>query len=122
MMQFADQRSIYLQIADHICDTILAGELSNGERIASVREMAAQIEVNPNTVQRSYSFLQEKGILDNKRGIGYFIADDAYQQVKAIKREQFIQEDVQSLFKNMELLGIEFSDLQSIYQRHQQQI
>ena len=121
-MQFADQRSIYLQIADHICDTILAGELPDGERIASVREMAAQIEVNPNTVQRSYSLLQDRGILDNRRGIGYFIADDAYQKVKAMKREQFIQEELQVLFKNMDLLGIDFTDLQTIYQRHQQQI
>lgn len=121
-MQFADQRSIYLQIADHICDSILAGELPDGERIASVREMAAQIQVNPNTVQRSFTYLQDQGILDNKRGIGFFISENAYQKVKSIKREQFVQEAIPQLFKNMELLGVDFTDLQLIYQRHQQQI
>lgn len=121
-MQFADQRSIYLQIADLICDTILAGDLLDGERVSSVREMAASIEVNPNTVQRSYSFLQDQGILDNKRGIGYFIAQDAYQKVKSIKRDQFIQEEVPQIFRTMELLGIDLDDLQTIFKRHTQQI
>lgn len=121
-MQFADQRSIYLQIADHICNTILAGELPDGERLASVRDMASQIAVNPNTVQRSFSLLQDQGILDNRRGIGYFTADDAYQKVKAMKRDQFIREELPKLFRTMELLGIDLNDLNSLYQRHLDQI
>ncbi len=121
-MQFADQRSIYLQIADLICDTILAGDLPDGERVSSVREMASSIEVNPNTVQRSFSFLQDQGILDNKRGIGYFISQDAYQKVKSMKRDQFIKEEIPQLFRTMELLGIDFDDLQTIFNRHKQQI
>ena len=121
-MQFTDQRSIYLQIADLICDTILSGDLPDGERVSSVREMAASIEVNPNTVQRSYSYLQDQGILDNKRGIGYFIAQDAYQKVKSIKRDLFIKEEIPQLFRTMELLGIELVDLQTLFNRHKQQI
>ena len=121
-MKFADQRSIYLQIADLICDTILSGDLPDGDRVSSVREMASNIEVNPNTVQRSYSLLQDQGVLDNKRGIGYFIAQDAYQKVKSMKRDQFIKDELPQIFRTMELLGIDLDDLHTLHSRHKQQI
>ncbi len=76
-MEFSNHQAIYLQIADQICESILMQHKLSGERIASVREMALQIEVNPNTVARAYSLLQEQGIIFNKRGLGFFIAETA---------------------------------------------
>ena len=64
---------VYLQIADSISEDILLRKWSELERIPSVREMAVTLEVNPNTVQRTYTFLQSKGIIFNRRGIGYFV-------------------------------------------------
>lgn len=121
-MNFSDQRSIYMQIADHICESILTGAMAPGERIASVREMAVAIEVNPNTVQRSYTWLLEKEILTNKRGIGFFIADDAYLKVKLMKRDKFIREELPGVFRTMSLVGFDFDDLKTIYTRHNEQI
>jgi Predicted transcriptional regulators len=76
-MNFNTEKPIYLQIVDVIADRILSGELKGGDRIPSVREYGADIGVNPNTMMRSYEKLTADGIIYNKRGIGYFVADDA---------------------------------------------
>ena len=75
-MEFKEKKSIYVQIADHICENIVKGIWKEGDRIASVREFAVDIEVNPNTVMRAYSYLQDEGIIYNKRGIGYFVGEN----------------------------------------------
>ncbi|MEM9675942.1 MAG: GntR family transcriptional regulator, partial [Bacteroidota bacterium] len=62
-MKFNDQQAIYLQIADYICEQILLEKWSVEERIPSVRDLAAMMEVNPNTVVRSYDFLQQRDII-----------------------------------------------------------
>ena len=76
-MNFKESKAIYLQIADRICDEILLGQLGEEERIPSVREYAAIVEVNANTVMRSFDYLQSQNIIYNKRGIGYFVATGA---------------------------------------------
>ena len=89
-----------------------------GGRMQSVREKAASIQVNPNTVMRSYTYLQDKGIIYNKRGIGYFIADDALQNIKDMKKEDFIKNKLPEFFNMMKLLGISFSELEKIYKEN----
>ena len=79
-MEFSQPKGIYQQIADQIRDRILAGEWRGGERIPSVRELATSIGVNPNTVNKSYQALLDRGIIENQRGIGYFVAFDAQQR------------------------------------------
>lgn len=76
-MDFRDTKAIYLQIADRICDEVLVGKFAEDGRIPSVREYAAVVEVNANTVMRSFDQLQSQGIIYNKRGIGYFVAAGA---------------------------------------------
>lgn len=115
-MEFRKNQTIYLQIADHICENILSGELRPGDRIASVRDMAASVQVNPNTVMRTFNHLQDQGIIFNKRGVGYFIADTALEKTRALKKEEFIREYLPSMFKTMELLDMSFEDLKAIYQ------
>ena len=77
-MNFKESKAIYLQIADRICDEILLGQFGEEERIPSVREYAAIVEVNANTVMRSFDYLQSQNIIYNKRGIGYFVAPGAF--------------------------------------------
>ena len=71
-MNFKESRAIYLQIADRICDDILLGQYEEEWRIPSVREYASIVEVNANTVMRSYEYLQSQEVIYNKRGIGFF--------------------------------------------------
>ena len=110
-MEFNDNRSIYIQIYDSICERILGGELKADERIMSVREYGAEIGVNPNTVMRSYEKLTSEGIIYNKRGIGYFVSTDARDIVLQAQRQAFIERELPAIRKRMQLLGIDFSEL-----------
>ncbi|MFK7971807.1 MAG: GntR family transcriptional regulator [Bacteroidia bacterium] len=120
-MEFKNQQAIYLQIADFMLDNILSGSWKNGDRVQSVREMAATVEVNPNTVVRSYSYLQDMGIIFNKRGIGYFVAEDALTRTQKIRRDNFLREELPSLFHAMELLGVNIEELPQLYTQYKSQ-
>ena len=114
-MEFNDNKAIYLQITDLFLDEILMKKWNGGDRIPSVRELAINTEVNPNTVMRTYNYLQEKGIIFNKRGIGYFLAEDAYKETLKLRKEEFIKEELPQIFKTIRLLDIEFKDLEELY-------
>ena len=111
-MEFAQPQAIYLQIGDYLCDNILRGRWRGGDRIPSIRELAVDVQVNPNTVTRTYAYLQDQGIIYNRRGIGYFVADRAYRQARELKRRSFVDRDLPQLFKTMDLLGLTLSDLE----------
>ncbi|MCK9286377.1 MAG: GntR family transcriptional regulator [Sphaerochaetaceae bacterium] len=114
-MQFNEHKTIYLQIADYVYDQILSGIWPDGERIPSVRDMAVQLEVNPNTVIRTYNMLLEDGTLQNKRGIGYFTADNARESVKDKLKSRFIERELPDVFRAMNTLGISPEQVGSLY-------
>ena len=109
MIEFSENKPVYLQIADQIGDRILRGELKEEDRIPSVREYGAGLGVNPNTVMRSYDRLTDEGVLFNKRGIGYFIAPDARKRVLEERRREFLEEDLPQIREKMALLGLDYS-------------
>ena len=111
-MEFNDNRSIYIQIYDSICERILGGELKADERIMSVREYGAEIGVNPNTVMRSYEKLTSEGIIYNKRGIGYFVSADARDIVLQAQRQKLIERELSAIRGPTQLLGLDSSDLE----------
>jgi DNA-binding transcriptional regulator YhcF (GntR family) len=113
-MEFHSQRAIFLQIADLLTDGILEKKWSADERIPSVRELAASIEVNPNTVMRAYTFLQDQGIIANKRGIGYFVDSEAIARIIALKRNEFVAREIPRIAKMIKLLGISSEDLMDL--------
>ncbi|HCX23803.1 MAG: GntR family transcriptional regulator [Flammeovirgaceae bacterium] len=117
-MEFKDNQAIYLQIADLFFENILSEKWVPGDRIPSVREMAVTVEVNPNTVMRTFTYLQDKGIIYNKRGIGYFVSDDGFQLTKALKKDDFVSQELPELFKAMDLLNVSIDDLQSYYTKY----
>ncbi|RKY58788.1 MAG: GntR family transcriptional regulator [Candidatus Neomarinimicrobiota bacterium] len=116
-MDFGNDQAIYLQIADLICEYILTGEWAEEERIPSVRELAVSAEVNPNTVMRSFTWLQERNIIYNRRGIGYFVAKDAKKTTRQLKKNEFINNHVPQFFKTMDLLEISFDELYKLYKQ-----
>jgi GntR family transcriptional regulator len=117
-MEFRDNKAIYLQIAEFICERILLKEWVVGDKIPSVRELAVQLEVNPNTVMRTMEFLQQKDIIFTKRGMGYFVAEEAESKVKTFKKEDFLQNDLPPFFKNIQLLGIDFEELKERFNNY----
>lgn len=116
-MEFRDKQAIYLQIAEYVCDQILLGKWALGEKIISIRELAIIIEVNPNTVQRAYDFLQQRNIITNKRGIGYFTEGDALERIISFRREQFVQNELPFLFRNLYLLKMDFKEVKQLYEQ-----
>lgn len=113
-MNFTETKSIYHQICDTISEQIIQGEYSSGDRIPSVRELAAKLEVNQNTAMRSYSELQRDGIISNKRGVGFFVAEDAKDKILEVRREEFISTTLPEFVKQIKLLSPSKKDLEPI--------
>ena len=112
-MDFKKQKPIYLQIADTMCERILCGDWQPDERISSVREMAEQLGVNPNTALRAFDYLQSSGIIYNRRGVGYFVAADAKSLTLELQRSYFLHEELPYIVQQMRVLGLTFDDLKS---------
>ncbi len=111
-----NSKAIYLQIADKICDDILAGDLRPGDRLPSVREYAAAVQVNPNTLVRTYDYLSQLGIIYQKRGIGFFLDNDAPDKVKTLRQNDVLDNQLGTLFGQLRLLGITPDELKAKYQ------
>ncbi len=117
-MEFNDPRGIYLQIADRMRERILSAEWSDGERIPSVREMAVELGVNPNTVARSYQVLVERQLIVNHRGKGYFITDNAAERILTDMKEEFMKRELLKIARKMRMLSIEPDELYSKLNAH----
>lgn len=115
MIQFDDSSPIYLQVADFMIEKILTDQWQESDRIPSIREVAALVQVNPNTVMRAYSHLQDNDILFNKRGVGYFVSEQGKQQVQQLKRSAFLSDRLPKLFREAALLGLTAEELSERY-------
>ena len=120
-MQFRESRAIYLQIADFICERILLKQWKTDERIPAVRELAVQLEVNPNTVMRTYEFLQGQNIIHNQRGIGYFVSMDAVKSATQYRKTEFIEKELPNIFRNIYLLDMDVDELKPRYEKFKKQ-
>ncbi len=117
-MQFKDKKAIYIQIADRITDNILSERWKEEERIPSVREMAVDMEVNPNTIARTYGYLQDQQIITNKRGIGYFVSSNAKNLAVESKKQDFIKNELPLFFKSLEVLEIDLKTIEPLYKEY----
>ena len=114
-MEFKESPAIYIQIAEYVCEQILLKKWKLGDKIISIRELAVQMQVNPNTVQRAYDLLQQQNIITNKRGIGYFTEDDAMERILTFRREQFVENELPFFMRNIFLLKIDFKEIKAMY-------
>jgi DNA-binding transcriptional regulator YhcF (GntR family) len=105
-MEFNQPKGIYMQIADQIRDRILEGEWAEGERIPSIRELAVNLGVNPNTVTKSYQALTDREIIENQRGLGYFVAPTARKTILREMKNEFVREELPRVFHTMRLLDM----------------
>ncbi len=104
-MNFNDSKSIYQQIATRICDEIMLGVYEEGNRIPSVRDYAV----------RSYGYLEQLGIIESKRGLGYFVTPDSREIITEARKKEFFESFVPDFFKHMDMLGIDFGDIEKLY-------
>ena len=116
-MDFREGQAIYLQIVEYVCEQILLKQWLPGNKIISIRELAVAMEVNPNTVQRAYDFLQQREIITNKRGVGYFVDELAMGKVITFRKEQFIENELAVFFRNMYLLNVSTEEIKARYEK-----
>jgi len=114
-MEFRDNEAIYMQIASFVSENIMFGKWPMGQKIPSVRELAIELQVNPNTVVRTYEFLTHQEVISNKRGIGFFANDDAVEKIKTYKKERFLKQELPEFFRNIYLLNISLEDISARY-------
>ncbi len=119
MMEFTDKQPIYIQIADYFCENILSRQWKESDKIPSVREIAVAMEVNPNTAMRSFTYLQDKEIIFNKRGIGYFVAEGGYEKALEMRKEAFITKELPTMFKTMILLNISCGEIEKLFSNYE---
>lgn len=117
-MQFKENRPLYLQIADRLCADIVCGVYPPDGRVPSVRDVAANVQVNANTVVKTYDYLQQREIIYNKRGLGYFVSANAVDTIRADRKQMFISEMLPSLFAEMRTLGITIDDIAEQYAQY----
>ncbi|MGY3716516.1 GntR family transcriptional regulator [Sutcliffiella cohnii] len=105
MTKYDTDKPIYLQIIDRITKQVIRGEIKPGDRLPSVREMAIQSEVNPNTVQRTYQEMERMGMVETRRGQGTFVTENntVLIQLKVEMEKQVIERFI----NGMRELGIE---------------
>ena len=118
-MIFNEEKPIYVQIADRLCDEILADKYPENDRVPSVREYAALLEVNNNTAMKAYDSLALNNIIYNKRGIGYFVSLGAKECISSARKKDFIERMLPELFKNMQYLGITLDDVEEAWKRYE---
>ncbi len=110
-MNFDNNKAIYEQIADRICDEIVIGKYHADDRIPSMREYAGLLQVNTNTVVKAYDLLTQQGIIYNKRGLGYFTSADGAYRIKQQRSEVFMNNVLPEMFRQMRLLGIGIDEI-----------
>ena len=114
-MEFRDSDPIYRQISRIVEQRIIAGEWKPGDRLPSVRDLAVDLEVNPNTVARTFQTLADEGLIENRRGIGSFVADGARDAAVQGARHRMESAELPRLFVSLSLLEYRPEDLARLY-------
>jgi DNA-binding transcriptional regulator YhcF (GntR family) len=122
MMHFENSsQAIYLQIVEYVCEQIIRQEWPEGEKIPSVRELGVALEVNPNTVMRSYEVLKNEEIIFDKRGIGNFVDTNGGKKALSYLQKEFTSKALPQVFKTLYLLKMDLEDLKSPFEAFKKQ-
>lgn len=118
-MEFKNDRPIYRQIIDYAFGCILGGGWMPGAKVPSVRELAVDMAVNSHTILKAYEHLQANGIIVARRGLGFYLADDAPERVHAEQRQEFFDTTLGEVFAQMRQLGVSIEDVVNQYKRQE---
>lgn len=116
-MEYNPALPIYLQVMTSIKRDIITGRLRLGEKMPSVRELAVQYTINPNTAGRVYKELENEGICFTRRGMGTFVTEDEHRAAQM--KEEMAQELVSQFLEGMQRLGIPKREAVSLIERYE---
>lgn len=114
-MNFKEGLTIYAQMAERLSDEILQGKYAADEKIPGVREYSALLEVNVNTAIKAYDLLSSRGIICNRRGLGYFVSPNAREIILQARREEFMQDVLPDFLRRMHQLGVSIETVEAAY-------
>ncbi|GLX68225.1 GntR family transcriptional regulator [Paenibacillus glycanilyticus] len=109
---FDNNMPIYIQIMNYVKKQIITGKLSPGDKIESVRDLALELQINPNTIQRTFQELEREGIVETRRGLGRFVTSEG-STIMQIKKEM-AGELLERFVQGMKELGFERDDIVAI--------
>lgn len=106
-----DNIPIYLQLKQRVVAMILDGLLAPGDAVPSVRQVAADYQLNPITVSRAYQELADEGVVEKRRGLGMFVTLDAPRQLLASERRHFLDNEWPGIAERIVRLGLDWEEL-----------
>jgi DNA-binding transcriptional regulator YhcF (GntR family) len=117
-MEFRNDKAIYLQIADYMNSMVLNGKWKPGDKIPSIREIAALLEVNSNTAMRTYTDLQEAGVIVYSRGKGFYLTENCFENVFEIRKREFTNRMLPEVFDHMLSLNIGVKEFELLFNQY----
>ncbi len=111
MDDFHTSQPIFVQIRQRLIEMILRGQAQEGEALPSVRQIAADLSVNPLTVTKAYDALVEIGVVEKRRGLGMFVKQGAREELLAHERRQFLKEDWPRIAARIRALELDLKQL-----------
>ncbi|MDO4617831.1 MAG: GntR family transcriptional regulator [Lachnospiraceae bacterium] len=119
-MEFQNNQPIYLQVINDIKRRLIRGEISSGEKLSSVRELAQTYQINPNTASRVYKEMETMGICFTRRGLGTFITEDE-EKIMEI-RQEMAGEYLQEFIKGMTEMGFSFDEIRKMLEEYHHRV
>jgi GntR family transcriptional regulator len=110
-IQWSDGAPIYRQLKDRVIAMMLDGVLKPGDALPSVRQVAAEYQLNPITVSRAYQELADEALVEKRRGLGMFVTDEASKKLMTSERERFLQEEWPAVAERINRLGLSTEEL-----------
>ena len=110
-IQWSDGAPIYRQLKDRVIAMMLDGILKPGDALPSVRQVAAEYQLNPITVSRAYQELADEALVEKRRVLGMFVTDEAARKLRGSERERFLTEEWPAVAERIERLGLSIEEL-----------
>ncbi|PKM16602.1 MAG: GntR family transcriptional regulator [Gammaproteobacteria bacterium HGW-Gammaproteobacteria-1] len=110
-VQWNDNSPIYRQLKERVVAMMLDGALKPGDALPSVRQIAADYQLNPITVSRAYQELVDESLVEKRRGLGMFVTDGAPEKLLGTEREHFMNDEWPLVLERMRRLGLDIKSL-----------
>jgi DNA-binding transcriptional regulator YhcF (GntR family) len=110
-IEWSDGAPIYRQLKDRVVAMLLDGILKPGDALPSVRQVAAEYQLNPITVSRAYQELADEAIVEKRRGLGMYVTEGASEKLLTSERERFLQEEWPLVLERIQRLGLSLDRL-----------
>ncbi|MBN2878532.1 MAG: GntR family transcriptional regulator [Clostridia bacterium] len=113
---FDNNIPIYIQVVKWLENEIISSRLSPGDKLPSVRDLANQFQVNPNTIQRAYREIEQKGLCHTRRGMGSFVTDDKVKIKKLL--DEFVSKEISDFTDKMSKMGLSDFDIKKAIEQY----